>query len=251
LTGPPVWLRLLRKGDSISAFYRISDTGSWASIGSQTFAGLAGVVHVGLAVSSHVDGRRATASFDNVAITMLDPFVVADVGAVGIRGTSSLGAGGLVIEGSGADIWGTADAFRYYYLRWFGDGTITVRVNSIENTHRWAKAGVMFRETLAAGSKHVMAIVSPGKGVAMQYRGTTGGASANAGLAPGTAPEWLQLMRSGNTFTAFASEDGANWQTLGSITVTMGADILVGLPVTSHNNSTLATAVFNARPVVD
>jgi hypothetical protein len=95
------------------------------------------------------------------------------------------------------------------------------------------------------------AIVSPGRGIAMQYRGTTGGTSANAALAAGTAPEWLRLTRAGNTFTAFASEDGSSWRTLGTRTVTMGADILVGVPVTSHNNSTLATAVFNGRPVVE
>jgi regulation of enolase protein 1 (concanavalin A-like superfamily) len=250
-TAPPVWLRLLRTGDRIGAYYRLSSTGGWTSIGSQTLAGLAGVVQVGLAVSSHVDGRRAMATFDNVTIAEVDPYSIADVGAVGMRGTWSLGENGLSIEGSGADIWGTADAFRYYYRLWSGNGTITVRVDGVENTHAWAKAGVMFRETLAAGSKHVMAIVSPGKGVAVQYRGATGGTSANAALAPGTAPEWLRLTRSGNTFTAFASEDGSSWRTLGTTTVTMGADILVGLPVTSHDNAMLATALFNGRPAVD
>ncbi|MGE3404548.1 MAG: FG-GAP repeat domain-containing protein [Vicinamibacterales bacterium] len=40
-----------------------------------------------------------------------------------------------------------------------------------------AQAGLMFRESLPPGSTHVMAIVSAGKGVAMQYRPTTGGAS--------------------------------------------------------------------------
>jgi hypothetical protein len=109
----------------------------------------------------------------------------------------------------------------------------------------------MFRESLAAGSKHVMAIVSPAKGVAMQYRGATNGASANAALAAGVAPEWLRLTRAGNTFTGFASEDGASWRPLGSITVGMGASVLVGLPVTSHDNATLATAVFDGFPRVD
>ena len=160
-----------------------------------------------------------------------------------------MGTGGLMIEASGADIWGASDAFRYYYRPWTGDGSITVRVVSIENTNAWAKAGVMFRETLAANAKHVMAIVSPGKGVAAQYRGTTGGSSANVMLATGTAPEWLRLTRSGNTFTAAASEDGSTWRSLGSIAITMSDSIFVGLPVTSHDNSTLAAAIFDS-PIV-
>jgi regulation of enolase protein 1 (concanavalin A-like superfamily) len=248
-TAPPVWLRLSRHGNRIDAFYRLG-SGAWTPIGSQTFSGLAATVQAGLAVTSHLDSRNARATFDNVLLEA-DPFVVEDVGAVGIPGSWSLDENGMRIEGSGADIWGTSDAFLYYYRRWFGDGTITVRVNSIENTNPWAKAGVMFRETLDPGAKHVMAIVSPGRGVAVQYRGTAGGTSANAALAVGTAPEWLRLTRAGNTFTAFRSENGSNWRTLGTATVAMGADILVGVPVMSHNNSTLATAVFNGRPVVE
>ena len=251
LMAAPVWLRLLRVGDEVNAYYRVGSTGSWTFLGRQVLTGLAGVVHAGLAVSSHVDGRLATATFDNVAINEFDPFSITDVGAVGMRGTWSLGEEGLYLEGSGADIWGTADAFRYYYRALTGDGTITVRVNSIESTHAWAKAGVMFRETLAPGSKHVMAIVSPGKGLALQYRAATGGTSANAGLASGTAPEWLRLTRAGDTFAVFASEDGTTWRTLGTTTVAMGAQILVGLPVTSHNNATLAGARFNSRPIVE
>jgi hypothetical protein len=118
-------------------------------------------------------------------------------------------------------------------------------VRSIENTHAWAKAGVMFRESLAAGAKHVMVIVSPGRGMAMQYREQTGGLTANAALAAGRAPKWLRLARAGNFFTSSSSEDGVTWQPLGSVTVPMGAQVLAGLAVTSHDNSTLAQGHFD------
>ena len=247
LIAPSIDLRLVRVGDKISAHYRRSSREMWTSIGTETLSGLSDVVHVGLAVSSHVDGRRATASFGSVEIGKPDPsrFTFADVGAVGRRDGSVNEEGGVSFAGSGADIWGTADAFRYYYRSLTGDGTITVRVDELWATHPWAKAGVMFRETLAAGSKHVMAIVSPSKGIAMQFRNATGGISANAALAPGRAPHWLRLMRTGNTFTASESEDGTTWRALGTTTVAMGSEILVGLPVTSHDNTTLATASFH------
>jgi regulation of enolase protein 1 (concanavalin A-like superfamily) len=95
-----------------------------------------------------------------------------------------------------------------------------------------------------------MAMVSAAKGVAMQYRVATNGSSASAALAPGAAPEWLRLTRAGDTFTGFASEDGSTWRTLGSITLSMSANVLVGLPVTSHDNATRVTAVFEGSPRV-
>lgn len=88
--------------------------------------------------------------------------------------------------------WGPADAFHYEYTRWSGDGSITARVLSVEGTHAWAKAGVMFRESAAAGSKQVMAVVSAGKGVAMQYRAATNGISAQAGIRTASAPGWVR-----------------------------------------------------------
>ena len=102
----------------------------------------------------------------------------------------------------------------------------------------------MFRESLSANAAHVMAIVSPGKGVALQYRGGAGGVSVQAALRAGTAPEWLRLTRTDSLFRAFVSEDGVTWTLLGSATVPMPVTIRAGLPVTSHNNSTLATARF-------
>jgi hypothetical protein len=201
-------------------------------------------VLVGLAVSSHVDGTIASAQFDNVVIGAVQPFTSTDIGAVGLSGTTTTNAAGVTLEGSGADIWGTADAFRYHYMTLSGDWTITARVGSIENTHAWAKAGVMFRDSLSANARHVMAIVSPGKGVALQYRAAPGGVSAQAALRAGTAPEWLRLTRADTEFTAFVSEDGVTWTVLGSVTVPMPVTIRVGLPVTSHNNATLATAQF-------
>ncbi len=121
--------------------------------------------------------------------------------------------------------------------------------SDVEHTHDWAKAGVMFRETLAPNAKHIMAIVSPGKGVAVQYRGAPGGTTANAALTAGTAPEWLRLTRTGSTFTAQVSEQGTTWRTLGSWLLPMTSSVYVGLPVTSHDNATLATAAFDSLDV--
>jgi regulation of enolase protein 1 (concanavalin A-like superfamily) len=196
-------------------------------------------------VSSHLNGTLATARFDNVSV-FVSHFV--SFGG-GLPGSTSTDGRVTTIEGGGRDIWATADDFRFHYTPWLGDGTITARVRSLENTHAWAKAGVMFRQSLASNSKHVMAIVTPGKGLAMQYRTATNGVSRTAGLRAGTAPAWLRLVRSGDTFTGYTSADGVTWVTLGSVTIAMDRELLVGLPVTSHNVSTLATAVFDEATI--
>jgi len=101
----------------------------------------------------------------------------------------------------------------------------------------WAKAGVMIRETLDANSPHAMVAVTPGNGVAFQYRGMPGDVSANVNQGGITAPHWLKLSRSGNTFTAQHSTDGSDWETLGlPQTVVMAPNVYVGLALTSHNN---------------
>jgi hypothetical protein len=66
---PPQWLRLTRVGNVVTAYHRSSSTAAWTAIGSQTFSSLPATMRVGFATSSHVDGTRATATFDNVTIT--------------------------------------------------------------------------------------------------------------------------------------------------------------------------------------
>ena len=242
----PVWLRLRRTGTTVSAYYSTTGPAAWTLIGRQTFSSLATSLEVGLAVSSHRDGTPAAGRFDSVVAGDLSGFRWSDdIGGVGVRGRVVVEGGvAATLEGSGADIWGTADAFRYLFQDWTLDGTLTARVASLENTHAWAKGGLMFRESLTANARHVMVVVTPGKGVAMQYRSATGGTSAQVAAVTGTAPEWLRLTRRGNAFTGYASADGVTWRTIGSVTVAMSGDAWAGQVVTSHNNSTLATARF-------
>ena len=104
----------------------------------------------------------------------------------------------------------------------------------------------MFREfpaTCPPGLTHVMVVVTPGKGVAMQYRPAHAAASIQAGVIAGAAPEWVRLTRVDNQFTGYASEDGVTWRMVG--TVTMESPLFEPvLAVTSHDNSRLTTAVF-------
>jgi len=151
----------------------------------------------------------------------------------------------ITMTAGGADIWDTADQFHFAYKRLSGAGSITARVVSISNTNVWAKAGVMIRESLEPGSVHAMIVVTPGSGVAFQRRTTTNGGSETDTQADITAPQWVRLSRSGNTFTGEYSANGSNWTTLGSIDIAMLPDTYIGLCLTSHNVDATCTAEFS------
>jgi len=151
----------------------------------------------------------------------------------------------ITMTAGGADIWDTADEFHFAYKQLSGVGSITARVVSITNTDPWAKAGVMIRESLEPGSVHAMIVVTPGSGVAFQRRTTTNGGSETDTQADITAPQWVRLSRSGNTFTGEYSANGSNWTTLGSIDIAMLPDTYIGLCLTSHNVDATCTAEFS------
>jgi hypothetical protein len=52
-------------------------------------------------------------------------------------------------------------------------------------------------------------------------------------------------VRQGNTYTAYWSADGTTWNQVGDpITLDLGDDVLVGLAVTSHDNTVLNASTF-------
>jgi hypothetical protein len=158
-------------------------------------------------------------------------------------------AGTYTITASGTDITGLADEFHFAYKMMSGPGSITAMVLSVSDTDPWAKAGVMIRETLEPGSKHALACVTPGSGVASEGRIVTGGESYSANQAAITAPHWVKLQRdiSGN-FTVSHSADGTNWVPVtgaGVQGIQMTANVYVGLAVTSHNAAETCEAQFS------
>ena len=176
--------------------------------------------------------------------TLPSGWSTADIGSVGAAGSASESSGTFTVKGSGADIWNSADEFRFAYKTLTGDGSIVARVGSITNQNAWSKAGVMMRETLSAGSKHASMFVSASKGLAFQRRTSTNGTSTSTPGAASAAPYWVKVTRSGATFSAYQSADGSNWTLIGSATMNMTATIYVGLAVTSHADGAIATGTF-------
>jgi autotransporter-associated beta strand protein len=183
--------------------------------------------------------------------TLLSPpgtWADAEIGTLGVAGGSAISGSNYSILGSGADIYGTADACHFLYQTTNGDGTFTARVTSQTAADVWSKAGVMVRESTAAGARNLFVCITPNNGVSYQNRPTTSGSSYTTTASGPTAPYWVRLVRSNTTFTAFSSSNGATWTQIGGGTNLSGftSTALWGLAVTAHNNALASAANFDS-----
>jgi len=154
--------------------------------------------------------------------------------------------GTYTMTSRGADIWGTSDEFHFAYRQLTGAGSIVAKVEGLRNSHNWAKAGVMIRDSLEANSVHAMMVVSPAQGVAFQRRTITGDATVGTTEAGVSAPQWVRLDRDlGGNITAWYSDDGAVWTQLAGQPITMNSPIYVGLALTSHAATITCEAKFS------
>jgi Alpha galactosidase A/Concanavalin A-like lectin/glucanases superfamily/Alpha galactosidase C-terminal beta sandwich domain/Alpha-galactosidase, CBM13 domain len=165
-----------------------------------------------------------------------------DVGSPGLAGSASYANGIWTISGGGADIWNGGDQFNFCANSLTGDGMIIARVTSQSGSDSFAQTGVMIRNDSTAGSPEAAVLITPGNGVTFRYRLVSGGTTAQSIASGITAPVWVRLGRSANTFAAAYSSDGINWTQLGSPQIIlMGGTALAGLAVTAHNNALINT----------
>jgi glucose/arabinose dehydrogenase/regulation of enolase protein 1 (concanavalin A-like superfamily) len=180
-----------------------------------------------------------------------------DIGAPA-AGATTLLPDGYQITAGGADIWGNADSFRFAYEMRTGNFDVATRLESLTQPDLYTKAGLMARESLAAGSRHVLAMVFPSNaarnnnvgGYEFQSRDTTNGLST-ALYPPAPQPlvsypdTWVRLKRDGDVFTGYSSTDGTNWTVFATKTLTLPQTLFFGAAVTSHNAGLTTVAKFH------
>ncbi len=256
--GSPPWLQLSRTGSTVTASISTDGT-SWTALGT---APLAGNALIGLAVTSHDSTVLNQAFFDNVVVHASSTgggvlpigWSHADVGQVGIAGDAAASGGTFTVSGAGADIWGAADAFHYAYTPMNSDGFVQARVVSESNTNAFAKAGVMFRDSLDPGATDVILDVKPDGFVEFMTRAAAGGSTSYITGVQKSFPVSLKIQRNyaavNPIFIAFVFDAATNaWQQIGQVEIPMGPNATAGLAVTSHNMNMLNTATFDTVEV--
>ncbi len=121
----------------------------------------------------------ATITTPAASQSLPEPWSDLDIGATAAAGSASETNGVFTVSGSGADIYGTADAFHFASQPLSGNGVIIAQITYQQFTDQWAKAGVMIRASDDPSAPFVDMMLSGGYGVVFQSRATSGGESVS------------------------------------------------------------------------
>jgi hypothetical protein len=187
------------------------------------------------------------------------PWQNTDIGSPDTLGYANYASGVWTMGGGGTDVWNTADQFQFVYQPFTNSATIAAIFSSgaivsdgTTNTH--AKAGVMFRDSLAANAPFVALVHDQGLGLQLLYRDSIGASAGQQGASIAiNPPVWLRLVRTGNTFNAYyttTSPTLGNWILIGSHSTVIADSALAGMVICAHDNFDLVTAICNGVTVV-
>jgi len=179
------------------------------------------------------------------------PWLSVDIGTPALPGNMAIKGGDLIVKGSGNDIWNNVDNFHYAYQLLDGDCEMITKIKSIENTHEWAKGGIMIRESLTGPSKNAYICLSPNNGINFQIRFDNGaGSTSENQRGEIEAPYWLKLVRKGKYFTGYRSPDGKEWTEVRNDSIDMPKIVYIGLATTSHNEETLSAVHYDLSKTI-
>ncbi|HKX62311.1 MAG TPA: lamin tail domain-containing protein, partial [Verrucomicrobiae bacterium] len=197
------------------------------------------------------NGVLDRASTPNSLAAVSIPFTAREFNATAVgaplpAGSISLVSNGADVTAGGQDIGGNIDGFQFAWQSAAGDFDIRVRVEGLAMSDPFAQAGLMARESLDPDSRFAAALATPTlAGCFFETRTNAGWETFTSGSYPASYPSmWLRLRRTGQLFSGFASQDGANWATLGSVSLALSNRLYFGFAVTSHNINETTTAAF-------
>ena len=173
------------------------------------------------------------------------PWAVKDIGR-SLKGGQIIQSNDWTFYGGGNDIWNTDDQFRFAYQKIGGDFSFTVKVDSLKNTHPYAKAGIMVRKNLNKNSAHGIINVFPSGATEYGYREKNGQAMK---AVSGPSLDWsnarLKIKKLDTQVQFFIIKD-KTWELIGELDIAKwGKSFYVGIATLSHDNSQLTTATYS------
>jgi Tol biopolymer transport system component len=153
-----------------------------------------------------------------------------------------------LVAGSGRNMWGTQDDFRFVWKRLSGNFILSTRASFIGTgvePHR--KIGWTIRPSLEPNAAHVTAAVHGSGLVSLQFRRSTGAATEEI-KSPDSLPDpsvVVQLERRDGTYLMSVARFGDTLVTRELTGVSLPDTVYVGLYVCAHNDTTVERAVFS------
>jgi len=250
-TSYPCRLRLERIGeDVVTGKYSTDGGDTWTTLGTEAVE-YEHSVDVGAFVTSHERGTKGAVEFTD--FTVGSPSVDRQTidATPGGDATFEGGNGDYTVTAAGHDVWKDADEYgALYEADEHGDTVVEVTVESQEDTHDWAKAGIMIGNELGAPGSSVGDIlvgVTPGNGFIRDWDDDESGyLSEHREGGSASYPCRLRLKKQGTDFVGQYSTDGGDdWTSLGVATID-AAQVRqdMGVFVTSHDNDNRSEVVF-------
>lgn len=155
------------------------------------------------------------------------------------------------ITGSGANMWFAQDEFHFTWRQIQGDFIVRAHVQFIgEGVDPHRKLGWIARSSLDSDSAHVNATVHGDGLTSLQFRRSPG-ANTEESQSPVKAADVIQLERKGNTFTMAVARFGEPFTTTQVQKLNLGANLLVGLYVCSHDPDVSEQAIFHNVRIIN
>jgi hypothetical protein len=173
------------------------------------------------------------------------PWAVKDIGR-SLKGGQIIESNDWTFYGGGNDIWTTEDQFRFAYRKITGDFSFSVKVDSLKNTHPYAKAGIMVRKNLNKNSAHGIINVFPSGATEYGYREKNGQVmKAKSGPKLDSSNQNLKVEKI-KEYVYFYVNDKNEWVKIGELNIkNWGKSIYIGLATLSHDNSQLTAVTYN------
>jgi len=170
---------------------------------------------------------------------------VRDIGR-SMKGGQKINENNWSFYGGGNDIWNSDDQFRFAYKKMKKDFTFTIKVDSLYNTHQYAKAGIMIRKSLNPNSAHGLINIFPSGNTEFGYRNKNG---MKMKAKSGPKIDWLnsklKMKKIGKNVEFFVLYDN-DWNKIGDLEVkNWGKSFYVGIATLSHDNSQLTKAQYS------
>ena len=148
--------------------------------------------------------------------------------------------------GGGNGIWNSDDQFRFAYKKIKKDFTFTIKVDSLHNTHQYAKAGIMIRKSLNKNSAHGLINIFPSGNTEFGYRTKNGETmKAISGQQIDLKDAELKIQKINNKIEFFVKNSN-EWNFIGELDVSKwGKSFYVGIATLSHDNSRLTKAQYS------
>ncbi len=175
----------------------------------------------------------------------IEGWTVADIGGASPGGFVTMADGRWSVYGGGSDIFNDHDDFRLIYRSATEGQTLWTRLDAMDATDQYAKAGVMLRESTAPDAAHVLLHGLPDGRIVFATRPQRGGLTQEQTLAISGFPMGLAIERNSDGMILHYTNAEAQWQTKHVASPTLDTN-LIGLAVLAHDEAALTQAVFAA-----